>query len=148
MTNEELLAGAPLFAKLKKGTLKRITKVAVRRSYKPGQVIVKEGEFRISSYHLQSFYIIVSGKAQVVKGLGKKEEAVLATLGPKEFFGEMSLFDDYPRSASVIAKEDTECLVLERRRLLAEIRSHPEMAFPMLAVLSRRLREVEKATVE
>jgi CRP/FNR family transcriptional regulator, cyclic AMP receptor protein len=65
---------------------------------------------------------------------------VLMKLGPGEFFGEMALLDGRPRSASIIAAEESQCLVLGRWDFLRELRRNPEIAVKMLAVLSGRLR--------
>ena len=67
----------------------------------------------------------------------------LNDLGPGVFFGEMGLIDGAPRSATIQALEDTECLVLSRWDFIAELRTNPQMAVAILPVLSRRLREVE-----
>ncbi|MBI4640287.1 MAG: cyclic nucleotide-binding domain-containing protein, partial [Candidatus Tectomicrobia bacterium] len=90
-------------------------------------------------------FVIISGKVRVVKGIGGRER-VIRTLGPHEYFGEMALLDEFRRSASVIAEEDTECLLLVRWDFRAELRLHPEIALHILPLLSRRLREAEERT--
>ena len=137
MSIEDTLALAPLFSQLSRRDLKRLAKGTVSRQFGKREVIVAEGEQAVS------FYIIRSGRAEVVTGAGTSNPKVLATIGPGEFFGEMALLDDYLRSASVRALEDTECLVLYRWDFLAELRTSPSIAVQMLPVLSRRLREAE-----
>ena len=137
MNTEETLAQVPLFSQLGHRDLKRLAKGAVIRRFEKGHVIVKEGEQAVG------FFLIVSGRAEVVKGAEGSKPRVLSTLGPGDFFGEMALLDGYLRSASVRALEDTECLVLSRWDFLAELRSSPYIAVQMLPVLSRRLREAE-----
>jgi CRP-like cAMP-binding protein len=68
---------------------------------------------------------------------------VLNTLGPGDFFGEMALFEGFPRNATIRAVEDTECLAMTRWDFMAEMKNHPEIAVAMLPVLVRRLREVD-----
>ena len=138
MTLEDTLATAPLFSELSRKDLKHLAAAAIVRDYKKGEAIVKEGENAVA------FYIIRAGKVDIIRGRGGKNEKVLATLGPGEFFGEMALLDSYPRSASVVATEVTECLVLSRWDFIAEMRTNPYIAVQMLSVLSRRLREAQQ----
>jgi CRP-like cAMP-binding protein len=70
---------------------------------------------------------------------------LLVKLGPGEFFGEMALLDGRPRSASVVATDDTQCLVLHRWDFLRELRKNPEIAVGMLSVLSGRIRATNEA---
>jgi CRP/FNR family cyclic AMP-dependent transcriptional regulator len=132
---EDVLAQAPLFSQLSRKDLKRLAKGTVSRTLQKGEVIVREGERAVA------FYLILSGRAEVVKGADGPSPRVLSTLGPGHFFGEMALLDGYLRSATVRAVEDTECLVLSRWDFMAELRSSPYIAVQMLPVLSRRLRE-------
>ena len=83
------------------------------------------------------------GQLEVVKGLGQKEERILGTLNPGDFFGEMALLDGFPRAASVRAATDCECLGLTRWDFLGELRTNVDVALAILPVLSRRLRECE-----
>jgi len=138
VTLEDTLATAPLFSELSRKDLKHLAAAAIVRNYKKGEAIVKEGENAVA------FYIIRAGKVDIIRGRGSKSQKVLATLGPGEFFGEMALLDSYPRSASVVAKETTECVVLSRWDFIAELRTSPYIAVQMLPVLSRRLREAQQ----
>jgi len=137
MTNQEYLAHVPLFEGLRRGDLERIGRLAIQRSFKKGETIIAEGESGIA------LYVIISGKVRVVKQIGGRER-VLRTLGPNEYFGEMALLDEFRRSASVVAEEDTECLLLVRWDFRAELHLHPEIALHILPLLSRRLREAEE----
>jgi len=137
MLVEDTLARVPLFSQLSRRDLKRLAGAVVTRHHEKGEVIVREGDDAVA------FHVLTSGRVQVVKGLGGARQKVLATLGPGEFFGEMGLLDSFPRSASVVALEDTGCLVLSRWDFLAELRMHPHIAVQMLPVLSRRLRAAQ-----
>jgi CRP/FNR family cyclic AMP-dependent transcriptional regulator len=137
MSIEDALAQVPLFSQLSRRDLKRLAKGTVSRQFSKGHVIVKEGDQALA------FYLILSGRAEIVKGAGEPKPRVLNTLGPGDFFGEMALLDGYLRSASVRALEDTECLLLSRWDFLAELRTSPYIAVQMLPILSRRLREME-----
>ena len=137
MNIEDTLSQVPLFSQLSRKDLKRLAKGTVTRQFGKGAVIVKEGDQAIA------FYLMRSGRAEVVKGAEGSSPRGLNPVGPGDFFGEMALLDGYLRSASVRALEDTECLVLSRWDFLAELRSTPSIAVQMLPILSRRLREVE-----
>jgi CRP-like cAMP-binding protein len=134
MKTEELLARVDLFRSLNKKHLSQVARLAERQQFAAGQIIVKQGDTGLG------LYVIASGRVEAVQERAGAEALVLNTLGPGDFFGEMALLDDYPRSASVIAMEPTECLTLSKWHFLAELESHPEMALPLLPVLSRRVR--------
>ena len=137
MEAREALARAPIFTGLKGGTLKSLTRAAKVRRFGPGELLVTEGE------EAAAFFVLCQGQAEVVKGLGQDRERALGNLTEGDFFGEMALFDGFPRSASVRAVGECECVVLARWDLLALIRSNPEVALSILPVLSRRLRDCE-----
>ncbi|MDP2950344.1 MAG: cyclic nucleotide-binding domain-containing protein [Chloroflexota bacterium] len=142
MDAEKVLAKVPLFSEMERSDLQRLARVMVKRTYGPGELILKEGDQAVA------FYVITSGRVEVVKGLESASPNVLNSLGPGEFFGEMALLEGYLRSASIRAVEDTECLVMSRWDFLAELRGRPNMAVQMLPVLSRRLREAEAQPTE
>jgi CRP/FNR family cyclic AMP-dependent transcriptional regulator len=133
----DALARAPIFSFLKRSTLDAVAREATIRRFAPGELLVKEGEDAVA------FFILASGQAEVIKGLDSEGERVLAHLSEGDFFGEMALLDGFPRSASVRAVGDCECIVLVRWDFLALLRTSPELALPILPVLSRRLRECE-----
>lgn len=134
MNTEELLARVGLFQSLSKKHLTQLARLATSQQYAPGQVIVSEGDTGLG------LYVIASGSVEVRHERPGHEPLVLNTLGAGEFFGEMALLDDYPRSATVVARGQTECLTLTKWHFLAELESHPEMALPLLSILSRRIR--------
>jgi CRP/FNR family transcriptional regulator len=138
MYPEDVLASATLFSELSRRDLKRLAAATITRAYKKGDTIVKEGENAVA------FYLITKGRVNVVRGGDGGSQTALASLGPGEFFGEMAILDSYPRSASVTAVEETECLVLSRWDFLAELRSNPFIAVQMLPVLSRRIRKLQQ----
>ena len=132
MAYEEELAKVDLFSRLEKSDLTRIGKAAVPRKYSKGDTIVTEGEQAVA------FYVVVSGKAEATKG-----GVSVATFGPGECFGEMALLDGYPRSSSVVAAEDTECLAMTRWDFNAELNTNPTIAVAMLPILSKRIRRLQ-----
>ena len=132
MPYEETLASVPLFSRLERSDLERLGKTAVSRKYKKGEAIVKQGEQAVA------FYVIFKGRVQVMKG-----DKELAQKGAGESFGEMSLLDGYPRSTTVVALEETECVVMTRWDFTAELRTNPSIALAMLPELSKIIRRLE-----
>jgi CRP/FNR family cyclic AMP-dependent transcriptional regulator len=108
----------------------------VVEQYADGEAIVREGESG------REMYVIRRGSVEVIKSLGGRT-VVLATLERGSFFGEMSLLESQPRSATVRAKGDTEVLVIEPGTLLLKIRRDPTFAFEMLQHMSRRIRDLD-----
>ncbi len=142
MDRDDFLQKVPIFSGLDRRHLKRLTKLMVPRTYKSGETIVKEKD------QPAGFFVITSGKVEVVRGAEGDNPQVLATLGPGEFFGEMALFEGYPRSATVRALEDAECLAMTRWDFKAELTEHAEMAVAVLETVVRRLRETEVRLTE
>ncbi len=133
MSYEEQLRAVPLFSGLRQPDLSRLASVVVPRKHAKGEMIVKEGDQAVA------FYVIVSGRVGITK-----DGEQLAELGPNSFFGEMALLDGYPRSTSVVALEDTECLAMTRWDFTAELRATPNIAVALLPILSKRIRELEQ----
>ncbi len=140
MAIEDTLARVELFAELEKEDLQRIAKACVVREFKAGDVIVRENEIGVA------FYVIDKGRVEVVRDLGTANEQVLDTMGPSSFFGEMALFDNHVRSASIRALEETRCLVLTKWDFNAELSQNSHIAVAMLAILARRIRHLSEDT--
>lgn len=92
----------------------------------------------------ERMYIIEKGKIGISILPDPTVKTFVATLGPKECFGEMGLFDDSPRSATAHVLEDSTLLALEKAKLRALLLRYPELALGMLRGLSLRLREVNR----
>jgi CRP-like cAMP-binding protein len=137
MDREDLLAKVPIFSGLDQRHLKQLSKLMVPRSFKTGDVIIKEND------QAAGFFIITSGKVEVVRGADGGSPHVLNTLGESDFFGEMALFEGFPRSATVRCLEDTECLAMTRWDFRAELAGHAEVAVAVLETVVRRLRETD-----
>jgi CRP-like cAMP-binding protein len=111
MTADErmaLLAGVPLFASVSETSLRRIADVTGTIDFPPERAIVLQGQVG------NGLYLLVSGRARALQG-----ETVLAEFGPGDFFGELSVIDQQPRTATVVALEPTVCLGLASWDLLA-----------------------------
>ena len=103
------------------------------KDYKDGDIIFEENSVG------REMYIILTGKAKVIKERGDVE-TTLATLEEGDFFGEMSLFDNNPRSATVKALGDVKLLEINQKNFLKKISRDPSLAFRMLEKMSQRIR--------
>jgi CRP-like cAMP-binding protein len=142
MERDEMLENVSIFSGVDRRHLKRLSKLMVPRTFKAGDVIIKEKD------QAAGFFVIASGKVEVVRGAGGDRPQVLNTLGPGDFFGEMALFEGFPRSATVRCLEDTECLAMTRWDFRAEMMSHAEIAVAVLETVVHRLRDTEARLTE
>ena len=110
-----------------------------RQSYRKSEVVFKEGSTG------SEMYLIHSGRVLLSVQQNETQEVPLAVLNPGDFFGEMALVDDSPRSATASAVEDdTELIVMDRARFLFMVRQQPEFALSLMHTLCRRLRDMDK----
>jgi CRP/FNR family cyclic AMP-dependent transcriptional regulator len=142
MDEAEVLAKVSLFSGMKASDLERIAGLAQSHVFQAGETIIREGD------RDGRLFVIVSGEVEVIKGLGKKTERYVRTLGPLNYFGEMALIDDLVRSASVVAKGVTDVLILDQWSLRQDIERYPAMAFELMRMLSQRIRGIEKTIVD
>src|SRR4051812_12583355 len=130
----ELLRGVPLFAACSKRELSRIASLADQIEVPEGQVLTREGEPG------SEFFVVVEGQGRVTVG----ERGRLSPLGPGASFGEMSLLDQGPRTATVQAETDMHLLVLDSRSFSSLLAEVPSVARKVLASMAGRLRLAEK----
>jgi CRP/FNR family cyclic AMP-dependent transcriptional regulator len=136
--NKAFLKRVSLFSGLGERQLDTLAAASVRRTFSRGRLIVAEGE---SS---QAMYILLSGRAKVQRSDSEGKEVILAVLGPGECFGEMSLIDDAPRSASVITLESSDFMAINKEAFLAVLGENPEIAMKIMRGLVKRLREADR----
>lgn len=127
----------PLFAHLGSDEIERIARAAREKSYPKGSVILFEDDPG------DALYVVVSGEVKVVLIGEDGREVILSILDDGDFFGEMALIDDQPRSAHVIAMEDSNLLVLRREDFQSALQDVPRIALGLLRALSRRLRRAD-----
>jgi CRP-like cAMP-binding protein len=130
----DLLSRVPAFAELEADDLARVADVAVPRSFDVGEVVFREGD------DSDTCYVVRDGHARAVRSHPDGRTITLASFGPGDIFGELAMFDDEKRSATVEAVEDLRAVALlgpDMRRLLHR---HPEIAAKLLATVTRRLR--------
>ena len=133
-----LLRNVPLFSVLPEGQLGLLTGLVTRKSYLRGTTIISAGDLT------DSLFVIISGRLKVMMSDDEGREVILAILGSNEFFGEMGLLDDSPRSASVVALEACELLTLSKRDFKKCLSENFELSMAVMRGLVRRLREADK----
>jgi CRP/FNR family cyclic AMP-dependent transcriptional regulator len=126
----------PMFQGLQPRQLNRLGKRFKERSYGKGETIVNQGTLGIG------LFIVESGKADVIRESHDGDKTVVNRLGPTDFFGELSLLDDAPRTASVIATEDTKCLVLTQLDFMSALEEDAEIPIVMLKEMAKRFRRL------
>jgi CRP/FNR family cyclic AMP-dependent transcriptional regulator len=113
--------------------LQQVGASAATRAYAKNAIIVSEGD------ETDSLFVLLSGRVKVFLSDAQGREVTLNQLGPGEYFGEVTL-DGGPRSASVMALEDTRCAVVKRGELLALVERQPEFALHIVRKLAHRVR--------
>lgn len=134
----ELLQRVSLFQDVDPAELERISSVLVERQFSKDAHIVQQDQPG------DALFIIARGRVKVVIYGDNNREVILNLLKETEFFGEMSLFDEQPRSAHVIASEDTTVLMMTREQFEAHIHNSPRSAINVIKEMSRRLRRADE----
>lgn len=134
----QYLRQAGLFSELPAEDLRELAARMQTRDYATGAIIVGQED------RGDSLFVVTEGKVKVVLYGESGREIILSMFRPGELFGEMSLLDNQPRSASVIAVEPTKALVLERAAFERHLKAHPDAALAILAEMSRRLRQADR----
>jgi CRP/FNR family cyclic AMP-dependent transcriptional regulator len=129
-TTDELLAQVPLFAGLKKKELKQISRLATRLDLPAGKELTQQGKAG------NEFLVVLKGDVDVLID-GK----VVATRGAGDYFGEIALLQDRPRTATVVAKTPVSLDVIGRGEFKTLITDKPKIAEQILATVAQRLDE-------
>jgi CRP/FNR family transcriptional regulator, cyclic AMP receptor protein len=132
-----MLEKVPIFSPLSERQLGRLARDSLDKSFPEGTSIVKQGEKGIA------FFLLLEGRADVRRN-GRR----LATLNPGDFFGEMALLDEEPRSADVVATQPTRCLVLSKWEFWGFALNEPRMLRGMLEEMARRLSRTNRSLSE
>ncbi len=138
MVPAELFRQVPLFAGLEDEDLESLINIATRRKYPKDGVIFFENDVG------EALFMIVTGRVKVTILSDDGREIILAMLSDNDFFGEMSLLDNEPRSATAIALQETEMVVLHQREFLSIVEKRPRVLINLLSVLSSRLRKANQ----
>lgn len=135
MDVEQTLAAAPLLADLDAKIIKRLAESGTRRVYAPGEWIIKQDA------PAMALYVILRGHARAEKD--GELDPTPGELHVGDFFGELALIEDHARTASVIAVEETECILFVVWQFTALLQDHPQMAVPIMHALIKRLHRRE-----
>ena len=127
---DERLAAVPLFANLDKKHLQHISSLVTQIEVKEGKALTREGE------HGNEFIIILEGKAEVKVG-----DDVVATRGPGDYFGEIALISNQPRTATVTATTPMKIEVIGRREFQTMLHDNPGIATELLGIAADRIAE-------
>ncbi|HEX2332216.1 MAG TPA: Crp/Fnr family transcriptional regulator, partial [Burkholderiales bacterium] len=133
-----VLKTVPLFASVPEDQLRMLTAMVTRKSAPRSTTIMAGGD------PTDSLYIVLSGRLKVMMSDSEGKEVILAILGPGEFFGEMGLIDDEPRSATVVTIEPCELLSIAKRDFKKCMADNFEMTQAVMRGLVKRLREADR----
>jgi CRP/FNR family transcriptional regulator, cyclic AMP receptor protein len=134
-TKADARARCPFFAGLSRGDLLDLAKVSEDMEVEEGKVLTREGQSG------SEFFVIVDGEVSVTKN-GQE----IRTLGPGDFFGEIALLEDTPRTATVVAKTPLRFFVLTRRSFRSLLAHQPELEQKVLAALEERVRATSESS--
>jgi CRP/FNR family cyclic AMP-dependent transcriptional regulator len=132
-----LLHNVPLFAGLNEEQLSVLVRMVVRKSFGRNVTIIGAGD------PTDSLYIVINGRLKVLMSDEQGREVILSILGPGEFFGEMGLLDDSPRSASVVTLEPCELLSISKTDFKRSLAENFDLSLMVMRGLVRRLREAD-----
>lgn len=133
---ETPLASVPLLAGLDRRTLQRLSESGKRRIYEPGQAIVTQDD------PASALYVILRGHATVERG-EHDPPSLVGELHAGDFFGELALIEEHPRTATVRATEETECILFVAWEFTALLKEHPQIAVPIMNALIARIHRRE-----
>ncbi|RDH82300.1 MAG: Crp/Fnr family transcriptional regulator [endosymbiont of Galathealinum brachiosum] len=134
----DLFDNIQLFSALSSEQLHSLGKHFTVRRHPKNTILINEGD------ETNSLYIILEGRVKVYLNDDAGKEVVLNTQSKGEYFGEVSLFDDGPRSASVLALEDCQFAVLLKKDLIKAITDNPEISLAIIRGLTQRCRALSE----
>lgn len=135
----KLLKGIDLFSRLSEAQLHQLASLVEKKEYFKDETIILEKDDS-----LQALYLIADGEVKVYMTDSDAKETILSLLGKGDFFGEMSLIDGEPRSASVKAVTDATLLIIRREVFLTLLQETPELSISLLIEMSSRLRKANR----
>jgi CRP/FNR family transcriptional regulator len=134
----ELLSRVPAFETLGAEDLERVARVAVPRSFAPQHIIFREGD------QSDTCYVVASGHARAIREHADGRTIALAHFGPGDIFGELAMFDDERRSATVETLDAVDAVAISGADMRRLLREHPDIAVKLVISLGRRLREANE----
>lgn len=133
----ECLQLVPIFSDLPEEVIEQVLLVGNKKTYAKESVILVEEEVGTA------LFVIIKGKVKVSRSSTDGREVILSILSDSDFFGEMSILDGLNRSATVVALEDTELFIIQRKEFLDLLNKHPEITIALLSELTQRLRNAD-----
>lgn len=138
----KFLNGISIFNNLDSNLLGRIINITYTKVYKKGEIIFNEGEIG------KAVFIVASGSVEITKKISEHEESILIILCPGDFFGEMALLEELPRSATARAIEDSEIYIIYKVNFDSLIEKYPQVGLKIIrnlaTILSKRLRKTSE----
>ncbi len=134
----EVLGKVALFETLAPADLEALASVAVTQSLAPRQELFHKGD------EGSQIYVVATGQLKVVTTSTEGSDLIFCLLGPGEVVGEIGILADRPRTATIAAKKPSELIVIDRREFRSLLRTRPDVALELLAVLARRLARVSE----
>lgn len=140
-TTAEYLDHVPIFAPLSDEETAQLARSSIRRVFAPGEVIVRKGQ------EGNSMFVIIRGsvKVQLPDGAGSR---TINQLGPNDFFGEMSLLTGEPRSANVVAEEETDVMQIRKTAVKPIFEANPELMDSICAIVEERRKLLTQEKLE
>lgn len=138
LTNLDLLRRVPLFSLLTAQQAEVISGAVTKRRFKRGETLVEQGE------KTNALFILLTGRARVMSSDSRGREVILATLGPGDHLGEMSIIDNQPHSATVRAEVQTDVLMLGRAEFVRCLSENTSMSLVLMRGLVKRLRHADR----
>jgi CRP/FNR family transcriptional regulator len=136
-----LLAHVPVFETLAPADLEQVGQATVPRTFAAGEVVFREGD------QSDTCYVVRAGHARAIRAHPDGRTITLANFGPGDIFGELAMFDDERRSATVEAIDDVEAIAVLGRDMRRILRDHSEISFKLVVSLGRRLRETNERLI-
>jgi CRP/FNR family cyclic AMP-dependent transcriptional regulator len=136
LAKSQMIKNIPIFADLPARDLRAIAERAVCKVFPRHTILIVEGD------RTDSLYVLIRGKVKVYLSDDQGKEVILNTLGPGEYFGELALLDEEPRSASVMTQEPTEVAIISKEDFDRCLSENPSIAINLIRVLSQRIRSL------
>jgi CRP/FNR family cyclic AMP-dependent transcriptional regulator len=133
-----LLAQVPVFEALEPADLEHVARVAVARRFAAQQVIFREGDTS------DTCYVVRTGHARAIREHTDGRTIALAHFGPGDIFGELAMFDDERRSATVETLDDVDAIAISGSDMRRLLREHPDISVKLVIALGRRMRETNE----
>jgi CRP-like cAMP-binding protein len=140
--DEEVIRRAPLFTALDDASAATLRESMTQVKVSKGQTLFKEGDAG------DRLFVVVEGKLKLGTSSGDGRENLLSILGPGDMFGELSLFDPGPRTATATAVTDARVLALANDQVIGWVTAHPQVSLQLFKRLARRLRRTNEVLAD